>query len=99
MISQERGKSSYVCCSVLQGLQYIHSMALVHLDIKPENIFLSLPDSNSPGPPLTCIAEESMGVDAPQPLYKIGRCNDRIDTVSQQLLICNYHHSTKLHVP
>ena len=69
-------------CSALQGLQYIHSMALVHLDIKPENIFLSLPDSNSPGSPLTCIAEESMGVEGPQLLYKIGRCNDNIDTAS-----------------
>ena len=32
-----------------KGLQYIHSKQLVHLDIKPGNIFISL-DSDAPSP-------------------------------------------------
>merc|ERR1719300_752356 len=30
-----------IILQVLKGLQYIHSKNLVHLDIKPENIFIS----------------------------------------------------------
>ena len=34
-----------------KGLQYIHSKGLVHLDVKPENIFITLEHtSNSPSP-------------------------------------------------
>ena len=33
-----------------QGLQYIHSKQLVHLDIKPGNIFISL-EYITPSPP------------------------------------------------
>jgi len=36
--------------NVAKGLQYIHSKQLVHLDIKPENIFISL-DNYIPSPP------------------------------------------------
>jgi len=50
-------------------------MGMVHLDIKPENIFLSIPDSSNPVSPLSCIAEDSMKDEGPQPLYKIGRIN------------------------
>ena len=50
-------------------------MGMVHLDIKPENIFLSIPDSSNPVSPLSCIAEDSVKDEGPQPLYKIGRIN------------------------
>ena len=55
-----------------QGLQHIHSLGLVHLDIKPENIFVSLPDQRLT---LTSVAEsEEMAVDErAQLLYKIGK--------------------------
>jgi len=36
--------------NITKGLQYIHSKQLVHLDIKPENIFISL-EQNTPSPP------------------------------------------------
>ena len=36
--------------NVAKGLQYIHSKQLVHLDIKPGNIFISL-DNYTPSPP------------------------------------------------
>jgi len=40
---------------VCKGLQYIHSQQLVHLDIKPENIFISLePSSPSQSPKAFC---------------------------------------------
>ena len=29
-------------CNVAMGLEYIHSKQLVHLDIKPGNVFMSL---------------------------------------------------------
>ena len=37
-----------------QGLQYIHSMDLVHLDIKPENIFITYPEPAGTPPPGSC---------------------------------------------
>ena len=65
--------------SLFKGLQYIHSVDLVHLDIKPENIFISYPETVSTPPPVCdSIPEDS---DAPVPqrsgkdeavVYKIG---------------------------
>jgi len=39
-----------IIVNTAKGLQYIHSKQLVHLDIKPENIFISL-EHYSPSPP------------------------------------------------
>ncbi len=60
-----------VCvCVCVQGLQYIHSLGLVHLDIKPENIFITLPEGRLP----TLPAVEVTSQDHVQqlPVYKIG---------------------------
>ena len=64
----------------VQGLQYIHSVGLVHLDVKPENIFLSLPATPPPPPLLTPISENGVpvvgggggGGGGSEPVYKIG---------------------------
>ena len=57
-----------------QGLQYIHSMQLVHLDIKPENIFITFPESTTPMDivcsELTTAEEQYI---SPLPVYKIGK--------------------------
>ena len=52
---------------MLKGLQYIHSMSLVHLDIKPENIFISSrePSLDTSQSTMEAIAEEPK-------VYKIG---------------------------
>lgn len=43
------GELRRILSHVAKGLQYIHSKQLVHLDIKPGNIFISL-DSDAPSP-------------------------------------------------
>ena len=67
-------------CTVFspQGLHYIHSLGLAHLDIKPDNIFVSLPEQSLT---ISCVLtnqeggaeeEERAGVENTQLLYKIG---------------------------
>jgi wee1-like protein kinase len=46
------------------GLNYIHSKRLTHLDIKPDNIFISLPDPFSDDNDICLFSYE--------PQYKIG---------------------------
>ena len=54
-----------------QGLTYIHSMGLVHLDIKPENVFISLPTlPDSRLPPEAEVSWDSLLMS--EALYKIG---------------------------
>ena len=43
------GELRRVLGHVAKGLQYIHSKQLVHLDIKPGNIFIAL-ENNAPSP-------------------------------------------------
>ena len=43
------GELRRVLGHVAKGLQYIHSRQLVHLDIKPGNIFIAL-ENNAPSP-------------------------------------------------
>uniref|UniRef100_A0A1X7UF81 Wee1-like protein kinase n=1 Tax=Amphimedon queenslandica TaxID=400682 RepID=A0A1X7UF81_AMPQE len=53
------------------GLTYIHSMGLVHLDIKPENVFISLPTlPDSRLPPQAEVSWDSLLMS--EALYKIG---------------------------
>ena len=65
----------------MQGLNYIHSLGLVHLDIKPDNIFVSFPEQRMPvvcGGVLCGEGEEGEGegekvpTECTQLLYKIG---------------------------
>lgn len=58
-----------LCCT--QGLEHIHSMGLVHLDIKPENIFISMQESRLPNT-MAVISEEATAREQTQLLYKIG---------------------------
>lgn len=58
----------------MQGLQYIHSMGLVHLDIKPDNIFISVQEPHLPNT-MAVISEEIETEPAAEQahiLYKIG---------------------------
>ena len=64
--------------SPIQGLDYIHSLDLVHLDIKPDNVFLTFPEQWSLS--ISCLEEEveedtpttGTGMEDLQLLYKIG---------------------------
>lgn len=58
---------------IAKGLQYIHSMHLVHLDIKPENIFITFPESTTPMDVASseCAAAEDQYIPS-LPVYKIG---------------------------
>ena len=58
-------------------MQHIHSLSLVHLDIKPENIFLSFPEQKLPSDLMEqeeeeAAEEEGKREEEPQLLYKIG---------------------------
>ena len=58
-----------------QGLQYINSVGLVHLDIKPENIFICNPEAQLEATvpsDVTCTAKECDIIDGLLPVYKIG---------------------------
>ena len=57
---------------LIQGLQYIHSMGLVHLDVKPDNIFISLKEPHLPVT-MDTIMEDKCSEDQDL-VYKIGEC-------------------------
>ena len=57
---------------LIQGLQYIHSVGLVHLDIKPDNIFISLTEPHLPVA-MDTIMEDKCSEDQDL-VYKIGKC-------------------------
>ena len=57
-----------------QGLQYINSMGLVHLDIKPENIFVCNPEAQLEATVPSDVTFNAMeDCDGLLPVYKIGR--------------------------
>ena len=65
----------YILC--VQGLQYIHSMGLVHLDIKPDNVFICYPEAatvphDSSDQHCTVGKENEKLNDCVLPVYKIG---------------------------
>ena len=57
-------------CQLIHGLQYIHSHDLAHLDLKPDNIFLSIDKSNSFMQDSFCEGLEDEGLSPI--IYKIG---------------------------
>lgn len=54
-------------------------MGLVHLDIKPENVFITIPEPNLPNTLINISEDEYSSVGGEnQPMYKIGehcKCN------------------------
>ncbi|KAM9377663.1 wee1-like protein kinase 2 [Pholidichthys leucotaenia] len=69
---------------VSMGLKYIHSSGLVHLDIKPSNIFICQPPSTSlPGEGES--EEEDDGNAAARVVYKIGDLGHVTSTSSPQV--------------
>lgn len=73
MCARITGNLNLLLLLLFQGLQYIHSMHLVHLDIKPENIFITFPESTTSmdTAPMDCITADEQYV-SPLPVYKIG---------------------------
>lgn len=70
-----RGENEFFLFYVIQGLQHVHSKGLVHLDIKPDNIFIasiSEPPVETTPLSMDTISEMDSAVEGQQYVYKIG---------------------------
>lgn len=69
---------------LLQGLQHIHSMGLVHLDIKPDNVFLTFPE-----PHLPVIVSEDALEDSQHQAGSQQQCNYKIGVLPRVYALYN----------